>query len=703
MAKIRTKSGKIVTGNILNESFDSYIVEYNGKIGRINKKRVIGLDSLDEGVLDTIKTKAKNLLKRIASKWVQVIFTGDELKAFVHSDDPEEDGKSDDALIPMGLAILANEAESVNGFNPCDATIDYARELGILGPGPKQLLAQKEAQIAESAVLKEANVQAPYMGVAKRDAQNSNRINLDAIGNYDPAANGDKAAGTEDQYVFDITYEDAVMRLVQQYKMQADYPNFKPRYALCILGAPGNAKSALVDSALDMVRKDLGYKDAESISIVLGGGAEGLLYMPTSVRTKFRSRSGELYDEDVWAQKPMQGIPAYQIIPGDKDKTEVYKERSNGLIVNDKNEVVKEAQGGFFIIDEFTRSDERSMKEIMNILSGNVFGNNLRMGNRWVCVVAGNRKKDMENLASSQDFALDSAQRTRLAIHNMVLSAQSWAEWASKPNKELDGVMPNVLPEIVAFIEAGKDNDNLYKVQISDTNPDEYVNVWQDAANARSWQGLSNELLAAMNYYDPTFTKVNTIRDLMNINPKYTQRWLEATAAAHVGKKPAEDFVKFLMTLDFDKKAAQEVFNTGTCQVKSATPSFMIPIVQRIANCNPVYLANPNAPAEQILPPQNLYNILDYLYKLCQTLGGRGSASSTAVTSLRRYFSVFDDYCAALYSGLGGKSILDNFTIDKGNGEYEAVPGYEKFVAAFYKYVSSYSDYVEARQKKGLA
>lgn len=690
MAKIKTKNGKIATCSILNESLDSYVVEYNGKVGRVKKSRVIELDAIDEGLLRTIKDRAKGLLKKVLNKFIQTIYTGEELQAFIRTPDAKNDGKPADYM-PMGLAILARKATSVYWCNLCNATKRYAAEIGLMG---------RNVPVTES-VLSEAGVAAPYVGVAKMDASNSQRINLDAIGNYDPVLAG-KAPSDEDVYAFDIDQEGAIDMIVWLYYMKATHPNWRPKYAPIILGAPGNAKSALVNTALDIIRDKLGFKNAEAISIILSGGAEGLLYMPSSVTHKFRSRDNREFEDERWAQKPMLGIPAFQAT-GDPDLDRVYEDNANGLIVDDSGKVRKEAEGGIFIIDEATRSDERSMKEIMNILSGNPFGTNLYMGNRWVCILAGNRKKDMENLAGSQDFALDSAQRTRLAIYNMVLSADEWIDWAQKPSKELDGAMPNVLPEIVAYVASKAGNSGLYSVQISDTNPSEYVNVWQDAANGRSWEGVSNELLTVMNYYDPTFTKVNTIRDLRNMDPRIDDKWLTTRVAAHVGMPIAQDFVKFLRTLDFDRTAAQEVYNTGTCKVKTATPAFMIPIVQRIANCNPNFLANNNAAPEDLFPPKNLMNVLNYIRSLCKTLGGSGSAASTAVSSLRRYWTVLDDYCAALYPSFGGKSMIELFTTDEGNGKYGVVPGYEQFITDFYKYIDQNKDYLEARQKKGLA
>lgn len=689
MAKVKTKNGKIATCSILNESLDSYVVEYNGKVGRVKKSRVIELDPIDEGLLRSIKDRAKGLLKKVLKNFIQVVYTGEELQAFVRSTNEKKDGRPVDNM-PMGLAILSKMAPSVNWCNLCDSTKAYAAEIGLMG---------KKMPVKESALTED--VTAPYVGVAKMDASNSSRINLDAIGNYDPVLAG-KAPSDEDVYAFDIDQEGAKDMLVWLYYMKATHPNWRPKYAPAILGAPGNAKSALVDAALDIIRQKLGYKDAEAISIVLSGGAEGLLYMPSSVTLKFRSRDNREFEDERWAQKPMLGVPAYKKM-GDPDLDRIYEDNANGLIVGEDGNVKKEAEGGIFIIDEFTRSDERSMKEIMNILSGNAFGTNLYMGNRWVCVLAGNRKKDMENLAGSGDFALDSAQRTRLAIYNMVLSAEEWIDWANKPSKELNGAMPNVLPEIVAYVASKAGNDGLYSVQISDTNPNEYVNVWQNAANGRSWEGVSNELLTVMNYYDPTFTKVNTIRDLRNMNPKIDDKWLTTRVAAHVGMPIAQDFVKFLRTLDFDRAAAQEVYNTGTCKVKTATPAFMIPIVQRIANCNPNFLANNNATPEELFPPKNLMNVLNYIRTLCQTLGGKGSAGSTAVSSLRRYWTVLDDYCASLYPSFKGKSMIELFTTDNGNGDYGVVPGYEQFITDFYKYIDQNKDYVEARQKKGLA
>ena len=688
MAKIKTKSGKIVTCSILNESLDSYIIEYNGKVGKVRKNRIIELDAIDEGLLSTIKDRAKGLLKKILKNFIQVIYTGEELQAFVHSTDEKNDGKPA-AYMPMGLAILSDMAPSVNWYNLCDSTKQYAAELGI----------NSKAPIKESALSED--VAAPYTGVAKMDATNSNTINLDAIGDFDPKIAG-KDPTAEDAYLFDITQKQAVDMIVQLYYMKAKYPKWRPKYAPAILGAPGNAKSALVDAALDIIRNKLGYKDAESISIVLSGGAEGLLYMPSSVTNKFRSRDNREFEDERWAQKPMLGIPAFKKM-GDSDLDKVYEDNANGLIVDQDGNVRKEAEGGIFIIDEFTRSDERSMKEIMNILSGNAFGTNLFLGNRWVCVLAGNRKKDMENLAGSQDFALDSAQRTRLAVYNMVLSAEEWIEWAQKPSEDLDGLMPNILPEIVAYIASKAGNEGLYSVQISDTNPSEYINVWQNAANARSWEGVSNDLITIMNYYDSTFSKVNSIRDLRNIDPSIDDKFLITLVSGHLGMPIAQDFVKFLHTIDFDRTAAQEVYNTGTCAVKTATPAFMIPIVQRIANCNPNFLANKNGTPEQLFPPKNLMNVLNYLRSLCNTLGGKGAAASTAVSSLRRYWTVLDDYFAQLYPSFIGKSMIELFTIDKGNDQYEVVPGYEEFIRDFYKFIDQNKDYLEARQKKGLA
>lgn len=706
MAKLLTKKGKIVECNILNESFETYVVEYNGKVGQVKKNRIISINSIDESVLDKIKSRAKKLVGKILKKWVQVIYDQDTLKSFVHSPDNEEDG-SPSTLEPIGISIIAanngvksatgNKLGPVNYYVPCEATRKYAKSIGL-----------PATNVINNPVSESVNESGEVTGSARVAAANSNRITLKALGDYDPE--GNPHPGDEDTFIFDVDYEDAMDMILELYNAKAKYPNYHPKYAPCFLGAPGNAKSALINDAVRRLHEQ-GYKDAEGISVILSGHAEGTLYMSAPKQYEIRGRNNKTMKKEDWVQTPMLGIPAYPLNTRAYSAEEMgmLKDNANGLLVNDEGEVVKEAEGGIFVIDEFTRSNEDTMRDVMNILSGNTFGTNLIFGDRWVVIVCGNRKRDMENLAAAQDMNFDSAQRTRLAIHNMVLQPEEFINWAQRPNAAFNNLVPNIIPEITAFIKAC--GDKLYNVQISDDQAPEYFNVWQDAANARSWEGVSNEFYNAIVMQDPTFTKMNCLTDLIQSNPaKYNDSWLKKRIAAHIGVNIAVEFVNFLHTMEFGREEALDVYETGTCRVKQAGPSAMIPIVDRLVQCNPGYLQyGENVTADQLFTGDQLVNIINYLYNLCRTVGGQGSGGETGPSTLRRNWSTFQTRCVEKYKALNGMSLIHNYTEldpeDPGTEEHPNFipkPGYEKFLILYNKYLSENQAKIEAMQAKGL-
>ena len=694
MAELKTKKGKIVNCNILNEGINSYTIEYDGKVGKVRKDRIVSMNSLDEAVLDRLKERARSLFGKIKG-WIQTVYSEGILYGFFCSkDDSENDGEVI-PIVPMGPAILAGkvngvEMAEINGYNPCEATLQYAKSIGI-GSG-----SVTESYVAEDAQL----------GVARAEAErDSERIRLQAVGDL-PKGN---TPNDEDKYVEDVPYDEALEMIINMYVMKAEKPNFRYKYAPAFLGAPGQAKSALADEAIAEIRK-LGYKDTEVISSVLSTGSEGTLFMASPVTEKLYARGGKIVDDEKWAKKPMAGIPAFFLPRNTNKGSEEYQllqDNANGLITDENGKTIKEPQGGIWILDEFTRSNDAVMTDIMNILSGNPFGTNCFVGNRWVVIVAGNRRKDMENLAACQDFALDSAQRTRLAIYNVVLTPEKWLKWAKMMNKDLDNAIPNILPEITQFIAA--QGDQLYNVQISSAMPGEYVNVWQDAANGRSWEGFSNDLVTYMYRLDPTLTKITCIRDLIEARPEFmTTGRLERIARAHIGHEPAKEFMKFLRTIEFGRDEALEVYATGTCSnVQTATPGAISGIVDRLVQCNPNFIADPNAPATKLFTPAQLENVLNYLKLICNSASGAkgNKVGQTGVSLFTLVWRQFDDECVSKYPGLNGQPIILNYTKEDPNdpNEFIAEPGYEKFVDDYDKFVTRYEDIIAARQKKGLA
>ena len=676
MAELRSKKGNIINCNILNESYDSYIVEMNGKVGPVKKERIVSMNAIDEAVLDRIRSGVKNVIDRIKGFVCRLFVKNNFIKVFT------ENGDLVPVNVPLNFAILA-QGNNGMGYLPCDDDYALAEELGLnidfetRAPSDQKGIGN---DMTYDDYLRELGHE-PILENAKSDAKGYVHVKKYGTGDEDM-----KDPTEADKYIPDMEYSDIVDMIIDSYKDLRR--GIRMESVVCLWGPPGIGKTAMVKE----IQRRLKIEDGYNIRICLLSGTnrpDNSLYLPGKETIEYTGSDGRVYKKEVWAGNEMFGIPAYAdngMSDEERREADLYangarfeRNPETGEVAYAVNSHGKKARpdGGIIFIDEFSRSKEDIMIEFMKMFSDAQFGNNIHLGSRWLVLLAANRKKDMEGVSAADNFRIDSAQNCRIESVNVIMSPETWLEWAKRETPDLfkrdidkdeyteddDDNLPmttNVIPEVIDFIEGNK--KALNDVQIYDEEMPEFVNQHAAKANPRAWTNVSKKLKSMMDAASrKTGRKIETLVDLVSSGYMGIRRVQDLTPhiARQVGMPAAEKFEIYLENHIFNIEEAQKVWKQGKTGLKQmavfTVKDFIIP---RFVDANP-YVKNAQSFMEA-LPPNGLLNAINFLYHLASNSTGQGSAQAATVQNFDKFYNTFEECCIDSYDVMDNKTIVEN-------------------------------------------
>lgn len=638
MAQLRSKKGNLIDCNILNESYDSYIVEINGKVGPVKKERIVSMNAIDEAILDRIKSGIKKGLDWIKNKIYKFFVKNGLIRVY------DDEGRQIPASIPLNSAILAQDNDNM-GYFPGEDDYVLAEELGLEIKFDPRVPSDKkgvDAGMTYDEYLKELGH--PITEDAKSDADTSTF--------YRPIqrhATGSKTSAdpnNSEKYIMDKDYDDVVKTIIRQYMDLR--VGVRQQDVICLWGPPGIGKTAMIDEVLTRLR-NRGYKNVRSTSLTGTGRPDNSMYLPGRETREYTGRNGKKYEKMVWSGNEMAGIPAYAdngLSPEDKLEADLF---ANGgrYSTNDAGEVVCTARpdGGILFIDEFSRANQDIMIEFMKIFSDAKFGTNIMLGSRWLVVLAANRKADMEGIDTAERFKLDSAQQCRIRSFNVIINPDTWLAWAKRTTRNLfkrdpdkdfytdedDERLPiisNVIPEVIEYIEGHR--DALYDVAVYPDDEPEFTNQHAAKANPRAWHNVSKDLLSLMNAASiETGHEINTVMDLLGSGYDGINRVQDIVdeISPIVGTRPAEEFGIWLENKILSKDECIKIWKTGKTVLRQ-TPLFTAKdfIIPRFVEFNP---NRKDAQSfMELLPPKALLNAIEFVNHLAVNGTGQGSAQA---------------------------------------------------------------------------
>lgn len=240
---------------------------------------------------------------------------------------------------------------------------------------------------------------------------------------------------------------------------------------ICIWGAPGIGKTAILKEANKLVRKQ-GY-NLDIITMKCGALGRDDFELPDTIRNAVGQKLA--------ISTPKSWLPVYDVAGLSKEQIKRIDEFYNvgafriyqraGLnakkmeIDNDDidNSAAENAEtideiiatskynGGIIFFDEFARMHPEVGTIMMNLMGERTYGNMI-LASRWLCLAASNRLQD--DLKSEDDQAFreqwDVAKVSRYKHYTFVPTKEEWLVWARK--KGADG-MQNVDEMICDFIE----------------------------------------------------------------------------------------------------------------------------------------------------------------------------------------------------------------------------------------------------------
>lgn len=675
MAELKTRKGNIIPCNILNESYDSYIIELNGKIGPVKKERIVSVNAIDEAVLDRIRTGAKRIFDKIKAAVYNFFVKDNRIRVF------NEDGDIIPVSVPLNWALVAQNNDNMTYF-PNDDDIRLADELGLnikfdaRVPSDNGTIGSYEdykKELMNESVNESAKTYA--MGNGWEDS---------GLPYVYPYATGDdkpkKGNVTNDyKYIPDMEYDDVVENIIDKY--MGLRVGDREHDVLCLWGPPGIGKTAMIQEVKERLKKE-GY-NIRVCSISGNSRPDMSLYMQGKKDMAYTGHSGKEYTKSVWVSNEMFGIPAYAnagLTDEERRDADIY---ANGgryeKMENGEIKCISRPDGGIFFIDEFSRSNAVMLNEFMQMFADAKFGSNLVVGSRWLLVLAANRKQDMTNIETADTFKLDSAQASRIESVNVVINPDTWLKWASREETDVskrdvnadyytdkdDANLPTrtkILPEIIDYIKGAK--GELYNVQISDDTMPEFVNQHMTKATPRNWENASIDLRKLMSRASVmTHKPINNIIDLIDSGYRGIDSLdpIIDMVARHVGVPAAEKFRIFLQNYVFNIQEVENIWLNGKTQLK-ATPSVTLKefIIPRLVEANPNAVNADSKTFDQVVPAKGLLNVINFLYLMSTRATGLKSAKESGIMMFNKAWGWFQDECVKKYSCMNDLGFEDN-------------------------------------------
>lgn len=665
MAELRTKSGKLVSCNILNEGSNSYLVEYNGKVGHVKKGRIVSMNEEDKAVLEGFFDRVKQTFDKIKNAVKYFVFRNEKQGIIQVAVKNEDTGRVYPVSMPIQSALAAAQGknETIVAYDGPESDYRFAEELGIsisnvpkvgtenwvkdgIEKAKERFKAFESVRVPRRTAINEATAREkaakyPYapldMGVNKKSTK-SNGENL----------------GADDYFAENCTIEQAAEKIYRAYyKVRAGMPS---KQSICLWGAPGIGKSSIKDAVLAKIR--VIYPDARWIEIS-GRGNSDDLYMQVKTTVKFQGRNGKEREKNAVSLESIANLPMFNrnnII--DEEELADNHFYANGGRFKDGKRVSRD-DGGIIFIDEFSRSTEQMRNIFMSLMTDQTVGGGLVLGNRWIVVAAANTKSQMTGLDAAEDFYLDMAQNSRIYNINLKPSAEEWYNKYSNSyithTSDLDGktyTFSEVEPEILEFVLTQENKKWFYNAQIMPRDEDEYVNQFASKAMPRTWNEVSGNIRFDMIFYNAeNDTYFTNITDFWNMTDKSGRKpgkdIIMTELKGVVGVPAAEAFAKWMDTRTFTKKDAIAVWETGKCSVTTYDGPFTLDkvIVPNLISYNPGFskISQSNsATIADLIDPEQLTNVMNYLFNL---IYNNKKSNESLLTTFQTTFGAFQQGC----------------------------------------------------------
>lgn len=687
MAELKTKKGKIVNCNVLNESTYSYLIEYNGRVGQVRKDRIVSLNKVDEAVLEGLGDRVKGLFKKIKERLAK-FFLGKEKVASgtktynpssrddedygnetdevrtpiyqVHTSDPET-GKVMQVTIPVQAAIAS--AQGLNrtfiAYDGPKSDYDFAKKMGIpINNVPKDaedkelndFISSKREEIHESMSEKAPRRSVLNEADARKIAAGYKYVGLKMAGNKDLKSSDDVVTQNE-QFGPTKTLQEAAEEIYLSYRKQRMGRNSQ---SICLWGAPGIGKSNIKKIVMERIQEH--YPDVRWIEIS-GRGNSDDLYMQVKHTIQFHTRKGEKRDMASIALVNISNLPMYNSNNLTKEEILDYEFYANGGRWKDNGELDTRDDGGIIFIDEFSRSREAMMSVLMSLISDQNIGGGIKLGNKWMVMMAANTKSQMRGLDAAEDFFLDPAQQSR--CKNIVIEPDK-TEWAKtfgslykQYTSEVDGktyTFSAIEPEIIDFATKYEDGKWFYNLQIIPPDAEEFTNQYASKAIPRTWENASQDLRAAMIIFnEDNGTDIQTVTDFWNFKDargrKIGEEIIRDQLSMAVGVPAAEAFAEYMKSATFGRKEAQDVWTKGTCTVTTFKGDSFVPdiVVPKLVMYNPGFEDIPNsnrATVTDLINIDQLMNVAQYMADIISN-SARTAGTGAKTTSFSTCYAKF--------------------------------------------------------------
>lgn len=516
---------------VLFEHAGEYIVKFNnGSKASVSKDKVYDLDKLDEGVLDYIKAGAKKVGDAIRTLFLKV-------KNYVFFKDEKGDVIS--ASSPVNMIQGASECDAVN-YYPSNSTAELCKNVGVLPRAIENYIPEGEYEGAIQ-----------FAGASVSESVGTGSL-IDSL--YEDTK--DRLKDSEKIKLsgefIDYNEEEVVNRILNEYDSRCNGTGYNG-LPLLIWGAPGIGKTAMLNS-IDEKIKEVYNRDIDIVMINGGNVGPDMFTFPAEVKETLDDGEERVTVTDL----PKVWLPVYDPTKEDKVSRRRICLANGGYEDKDKHEWV-DGPGGIFFIDEFSRMTPAGMNSLMQTPTTREIGGNhtIKLGDRWVIVVAANRKSDMSDSGASDVLEIEAAVKTRFEHVNYVPTPQEWIAWASKPSKVRKN-RQNVLPEIVQYIESEikRDPTNYGDYYEMYKHPSGEMHKEKATACPRTWEAASERLIISA--LEPKFGKKY---DSVSSMPKAE---IVKMLTGIVGGNPAERFADFAAQFSlFTPKDAENVWLKG--------------------------------------------------------------------------------------------------------------------------------------------
>lgn len=230
---------------------------------------------------------------------------------------------------------------------------------------------------------------------------------------------------------------------------------------ICIWGAPGIGKTAIVNQAIyDMANDPYDSIQLNLQYINLGTSTKESWELP-----EIRSKAIDGQYIPSFANTPPFWLPVYLRSADPKinvQRDEIFN-TCKFLAPDDSGEITDEYgytinyQGGIVFLDEFSRIKPDVQDVLMPLLGDNMFGNNYVVASKWGFVCAANRAIDdsVPEEVENQGYFPKAAKNDRVINVMYVPSKEEWIKWAEQINP--DG-LSKVPPYIIDFIKSSPEH-----------------------------------------------------------------------------------------------------------------------------------------------------------------------------------------------------------------------------------------------------